>query len=143
MLHATLTPMTPSSRRASKEPEPQFLITYSCPHCLVEFARTELEDPVCFSCESIDGMVEVRRQEMTPEVMAEHVQRCVEQMVLNLAAAFDSMGEGKGTAEETLLLEALAEGQKLKKGVRKVTKSMKRKVKKKAARPAPRRKKKR
>lgn len=94
-------------------PKPRYMVTYQCTHCGMDSGRTELDTPQCFYCEATDGLTEVKRELLTPEVMAARMKLCADRMMENLAKAHEVLQrDGEDVPhEETMLLKAMTKGQ--------------------------------
>ena len=92
--------------------KPQFLVTYSCAACGQESGHPDNETPTCYTCEATEGLTEISRQELTPEVLEARLRQSTENMFSNLLAAYESMSEedkknyfaGDTDAEKEMLL---------------------------------------
>jgi hypothetical protein len=96
-----------------KRPLPQFMITYLCPRCHLDSGRTELDPPLCYMCDSGEGLIEISREPLSREVMFNRMKICSDRMIDNLRKAYD-VAEGdwpKDDEQELMLLEAMARGQ--------------------------------
>lgn len=76
-----------------KNQKPEYLVVYSCSACGQESGMTEKETPRCNCCDATDGLKEISRQEITPEVMEARLKKVTENMFDNLLAAYESLSE--------------------------------------------------
>lgn len=94
------------------ENKSKFLVIYSCAACGQESGLTENETPKCFTCEATEGLTEISRQELTPEVLEARLKKTTENMFNNLLLAYENMTEedkknyfaGDKDAEKEMLL---------------------------------------
>ncbi len=99
--------------------KPDFLITYQCPQCGEQSSFADAQTPTCNFCENGEGLIEVERQKITPELMEQQLKASAERMFSNLQAAFENMTEedkaafGDKDAEQEMLL-LLARAKKFK-----------------------------
>jgi DNA-directed RNA polymerase subunit RPC12/RpoP len=96
---------------------PKYLLTYLCKKCGMDFALSELHKPACFYCGSKQGHELVKKQKLTPKVLADRMKRVADRLVENLKKAYDVK---PADADEDQLLEALVKADKLRKGVKTV-----------------------
>ena len=113
-----------------KSKKPEWMITYFCPRCQMDSGRTELDPPLCYFCEQSDGLTELKREKLTPEVLFGRMQMATNRMMENLEKAMAIEGKGTDDKEEMMLLQAMAMGQELQQEIKKLgTKAGKRKKK--------------
>lgn len=86
------------------------MVTYVCNKCGQDFARTELDKPVCFYCEAEGDCEIVNKQEITPEIIAERLKLVNERMMENLKKAYMNKPDG---VDEDELLEVMSKAKEL------------------------------
>lgn len=91
------------------------MITYICPKCGFDFARTEAEKPVCFYCDNTQGHKIVSKKKLTPEVIAERLRITSNRMMENLKKAWEVRPKEirEDPQEEGQMLELLGKAKKL------------------------------
>lgn len=106
-----------------KEQKPKEMVIYLCSHCNMDSGRSNLESPFCYYCERSDSLVEICREPLTPDVMANRIEECANRMMENLRNAYDIKKEDwpDSPEEEMQLLEALAEGKDVQRAIQEVT----------------------
>lgn len=95
-----------------KNEKPAYMVIYSCSACGQESGMTEKEKARCPYCDATDGLKEISRQEITPEVLEARLKKVTENMFDNLLAAHECMSEedkknyfsGDTDAEKEMLL---------------------------------------
>jgi len=103
---------------------PEYLITLFCQECKLDFAVADTEsDPQCFYCESFEefegvkrakNYVELKREKITPEVMAARLAYVTDRMNSFLKKAYDFRPDD---VDEGVLLETMDKGQSLSRGI--------------------------
>lgn len=106
----------------SKKSKPKYLITYLCPECKLDFARTEKDKPKCFSCGLSKNMVVLKKEKLTPKVMASRLKFVSDRMVKNLKKAWECMPKKQSEHfdDERTLLEIMAKANKLNQRIKKL-----------------------
>ena len=89
--------------------KPKFIITYQCQSCGFDFAMSELDKPKCFYCEETKNYTIIKKQELTPEVMAKRMKLVSDRLMENLKGAYDTKPDD---VDEEELLQALAKAKK-------------------------------
>ena len=119
-----------SPRSAGRKPE--YMITYLCPHCGFDSGRTELDvPPACFYCDAKTGLVEIKREKLSAEVMANRMKLVTDRMMDNLRKAWGISEKEwpQDPEQEMLLLETMAKGKKFQDAIEEMGEKMKRREK--------------
>ena len=105
--------------------KPKYLITYQCKTCGQKSSFADLQEVHCRYCDESVGLIEISKEEITPELMEQQMKASVERMFTNLQLAFESMTEedkaafGDKDAEKEMLL-VLAKAKKFKEDIEKL-----------------------
>ena len=101
----------------------------------MDSGRTELDGPFCFMCERTEGLIELKREKMSKEVMFNRIKAVNDRMMENLRQAYDIRKEDwpQNPEEEMMLLEAMATGQDLQTAIREMAEGKKEKSSKKSS----------
>ncbi len=114
-----------SDRAIHGKRRPRCLLTFLCPHCQQESGGTDIDTPRCFACGNSKGLIEVKRETLTPEALARRMTASINGMMEHLRKAWEcERGEPRGDGEETMLLQALAKGSDLQRGIQKMAGEM-------------------
>lgn len=99
---------------------PQYMITYLCPKCELDFARTEKDKPKCFSCGSTKNMVVLKKEKLSPMIMAKRLKLVSERIVENLKKTWECSPKehDKRFDYEKTLLETMVKAKKLSKKIK-------------------------
>lgn len=97
--------------------KPQFMITYQCGQCGMDFAIGELQKPKCFYCEATENHTVIKKQKLTPEVMAERLKLVTDRMMENLKKAYEVKPDDM---DEEELLETMGKAKDLRDRVQKM-----------------------
>lgn len=90
------------------------MITYLCPQCGLDSAMTELEQPHCFYCEASNmKFIVIKKQKLTPKVMAARLKLCTDRMMENLQKAYEVGKKSGEDFEEGELIDIMAKAKKL------------------------------
>ena len=90
------------------------MITYLCGKCGMDFAVSDAMVPKCFYCGAKTGYRLIKKQKITPQVIAERLKRVTDRMMENLRKAY---GVRPADFDEDKLLAAMAKADKLRKNV--------------------------
>lgn len=112
-----------------EESQPQYMITYLCTKCELDFAMTEKNKPKCFSCGSTKNMVILKKEKLSPKVMTKRLKLVSERMVENLKKAWEYLPKenSKQFDDEKTLLKIMTKAKKLSKEIKKL--KLKREIK--------------
>lgn len=109
--------MPKSSKKApDSPPKHKFMITYLCSKCGIDSALTDAQKPRCFYCEAKTGLKEIKRQKISPQVMAERLKLVTDRMMEALQRAH-AINKRDNDVEEGDLLKVMAKAKKLKDNV--------------------------
>ncbi len=108
------------SSEASKDaarPKPKYLMTYLCHVCRVDFAVADTQDPVCFYCEKKTEYSLIKKQKLSPKVMADRLKYVTDRMMQALQGAYSKMPKDSTDETEGKLLNIMSKAKKLKEDV--------------------------
>ncbi len=95
----------------------KYLLTYLCQKCGMDFGVSDIHTPKCFYCGSKRGHELVKKQKITPQVLAERMKLVTDRMIENLKKAYNVR---PADTDEDELLEVLVKADKLRRGVRRL-----------------------
>lgn len=98
------------------------MLTYYCSRCKIDSAMTELDKPHCFYCGKGDKVKLIKKEKITPEVMAKRLKVVSDRMITNLKKAYFAGKKEDPDFDEDKLFEILEKADKLKKGIKKIFK---------------------
>ena len=91
-----------------------YLITYQCAECKMESAFAERDQPSCRYCDHETTLTQIKKQEITPQLLEERIKALSDNMLTNLQKAYEQL-EGNeeikfsdGEDPEKEMLELLA-----------------------------------
>lgn len=83
----------------------------------MDFTRTELDKPVCFYCESSGDFEVIKKEEITPEVIASRLKITTDRIMDNLTKAYFADKDKMDDFEEEELLKIMSKANKFRKRV--------------------------
>lgn len=121
--------MPPRKKSKEKDTCAQWIITYYCPRCDLEFGGTEVSEPYCFYCKRGDGLLEKKRERASKAALVRHLSATTDRMMESLLKAHTITTEAfpDDAKKEISGLRLLASGENLKKMIRRLSVKEKRK----------------
>ena len=92
----------------------EYMITYLCKKCGFDFAVTEKQKPKCFYCDSKANFKIIKKQKITPRVIADRLKLVTDRMMDNLKKAYAEGTKQEKFEEEGDLLEVMKSAKELK-----------------------------